>query len=140
MMVLDANPVDLAGNMVVLSHPNRGTVKRFGNSDHAQTVAAAISATVGVELRVTMESADAVQAAGASDPASANQAGANPSARTSPDNPASANPSARKDQEQPADLAELEESVADSEDVQELDSIELLVDKLGAKPISSEEG
>lgn len=112
MMVVDATPQGVEGSTVVVGHADAGTIKRFANSPHAEKVAAAVSSTLGTNVRVVMELAGDTGAGVSS------LGGAESS-------------------QEAAD--ESVEPLADSEDVEELDSIELLVDKLDAVAISEED-
>lgn len=112
MMVVDATPQSVDGNTVAIGHSDAGTIKRFANSPHAEKVTAAVSSTLGTNVRVVMEVAGG--------------AGADVSG------PAAEGMIAQ-------DTDESAEPLADSEDVEELDSIELLVNKLDAVAISEED-
>lgn len=113
MMVVDATPQGVEGNTVAVGHSDAGTIKRFANSPHAEKVAAAVSATLGTEVRVVMEPAGGAGA--------------------------TASGSADKGAQGGGAADESAEPLADSEDVEELDSIELLVNKLDAVAISEED-
>lgn len=112
MMVVEAQPQGFVDNTVALGHADAGTIKRFANSAHADKIAAAVSATVGTKVRVAMEPL------GSPTPGSSTRSG-----RAST----------------PSDEDESHDPLEDSEDVEELDSISLLVSKLDAVPISEEE-
>lgn len=121
MMLVAAHPLTVEGDVLVASHENVGTVKRFSQSSgHDNTVAAATTAVIGVALRVQLVIGDGV----ASPPpgSAAESAGAH------------ANKNGR-----PAEVSVADshlEDVAESVDVDEVAGIDLLARELGGVKIT----
>ncbi len=127
MMLLPAHPVSVEGNILVASHKDIGTVKRYQQTNsHDETVAQVTKSVIGVPLRIQLVSGDGAQRPAAAPSSSGSQQQSDSS------NQRPADPAASKQ--------ENEDEVADSVDVDEVAGIELLKRELGGVQITEYDG
>mgnify|MGYP001433916790 CR=1 FL=1 len=120
MMLVAAHPLTVEGDVLLASHENVGTVKRFSQSSgHDDTVAGATAAVIGVPLRVELVIGDGAATAPAS---------------SGSDSRSTRSASGRGDDVSVAD-SHLED-VAESVDVDEVAGIDLLARELGGVKIT----
>jgi DNA polymerase III subunit gamma/tau len=138
MMLLPAHPVSIEGNILVASHKDVGTVKRYQQTNtHDETVAAVTASVIGVPLRIQLVTGDAPSANSAGGSAQTATSGSSRGADSATSGGADGGPthaqaSATGDHDG--------DDVADSVDVDEVAGIELLERELGGVKITEYDG
>ena len=119
MLLVAAHPLSVEGDVVVASHENVGTVKRFSqSSSHEDTVSAATAAVIGTPMRVQLVIGDGAVAS------------------TSPGESAAAASSRAVAPDEVSVVDTHAEDLAESTDVDDVAGIELLERELGGVKIT----
>jgi DNA polymerase-3 subunit gamma/tau len=135
MMLLPAHPVSLEDGVLVASHKDIGTVKRYQQTNsHDETVAQVTKAVIGIPLRIQLVSGDGASQSAALTSPSGNTGSAKVGAPTGSDAGASAQQSTA------ASTPDRDDEIADSVDVDEVAGIELLKRELGGVQITEYDG
>lgn len=138
MMLVEAHPLSVEGGVIVASHQNVGTVKRFSQSaSYDEIVSGAIRDVVGTGLQVRLVTGDEAPTA-TTRSASAERPSAHSGTGEGDSFEASANRSAVTQSTPPPDP---EEDISESTDVDDLAGIDLIAKELGGVKIREyEEG
>lgn len=132
MMLVEAHPLSVEGGVIVASHQNVGTVKRFSQSaSYDEIVSGAIRDVVGTGLQVRLVTGDEAPTA-----ASRSASTERPPAHSGPGevNPFDAS-ATRPSANQSAPRSEQEEDISESTDVDDLAGIDLIAKELGGVKI-----
>jgi hypothetical protein len=138
MMLVEAHPLSVEGGVIVASHQNVGTVKRFSQSaSYEEIVTGAIRDVVGTGLQVRLVTGD--EAPSAVTRATSGRATVAHTAGNDTNESANALGGSAFDQTSPP--TEPFEDVSESTDVDDLAGIELIAKELGGVTINEyEEG
>ena len=135
MMLLPALPVSVEDGVLVASHKDIGTVKRYQQTNsHDESVAQVTKAVLGTPLRIQLVSGDGASQSGALTSPSGNTGSAKVGTPTGSD-------AATPDQQPPAaPNPGRDDEVAGSVDVDEVAGLELLKRELGGVQITEHDG